>query len=181
MPAKGSSLRHGNRHNVMGIKLHKRFMEATGISVSYSDFTSVIQESNILIRDIILNNPQGFKVPDMLGNLAVTKYKSKASTRIIDWGKTNKTGVRVYHNNFHTFGYKMRIQWYADTLAKCRNINIYKFIPDRLFARELAKSIFSGKSYNEFSYEYFKTKKIRIGRIIDKYELQKHGQPLQQD
>lgn len=109
-----------------------------------------------------INNPQGFKLPESLGYISVTRYKPKPGERVIDWKNSKALGTRVYHTNLNTFGYMARIGWYADVLAHCRNLNIYKFVPERPFSRGLAKAIKSGKIYNEQSYNTFKSRKIKL-------------------
>lgn len=162
MPAPGSTLRNGPRHNIVDRAFYKRFVEMTEVEISYDDFVNVINTSNLAIRRICSTNTQGFKMPESLGYVATTRYKPKIGTRSIDWKKSKDAGVRVYHTNFHSFGYKPKIMWYADTLARCRNLNIYKFVPDRIFSRTVSGLVKAGKIYNEFKYEHFKVKKIRL-------------------
>jgi len=165
MPAKSTGLKNGPRHNIVTPAFHKRFCDETGLDVSYNDFTNVINTSNDVIRRILITNPQGFKFPETLGYGCVTRYKPKIGKRSIDWQKTKEVGQLVYHTNFHSFGYKPRIMWYADTLARCKNLSIYKFVPSRVFSRSVANEMKEGKTYNEYNYEHFKSNTIRLGKI----------------
>lgn len=165
MPAPGSTLRNGPRHNIVDRAFHKRFVELSGIDIPYTDFVNIINTSNLVIRRIAANNTEGFKLPETLGYIATTRYTPKAGKRSIDWQRSKQAGVRVYHANFHSFGYKPKITWYTDTLAKCRNMNIYKFVPDRMFSRTVSALVKAGKTYNEFNYEHFKVKKLRLSKI----------------
>ncbi len=166
MPAKNASLKNGPRFNVINKELHKQFILTTGINIPLKTFVSIINTSNEVIRRICTNNAQGFKLPETLGYIAVTRYQPKPGSRSIDWKKSRELGVRVYHTNFHSFGYKPKITWYADTLASCKNLNIYKFVPDRHFSRGVSAQVFAGKTYNELNYEHFKVKKIRLSKNI---------------
>lgn len=170
MPARNSGLKNGPRHNIVDKAFYKQFVEATRVKISYEDFVNTINTSNEIIRRIMVNNPQGFKFPESLGYGCVTRYKPKTGTRSIDWQKSKEAGVRVYHTNFHSFGYKPRIMWYADSLARCRNLSIYKFVPDRSLSRGVSSEMKTGKVYNEYNYEHFKAKKIRLGKF-NKHEF----------
>lgn len=165
MPVKNAGLRNGPRFNIVNKELHRRFCDATGIDISYTDFTRIIYTSNSVIRRIFIENTQGFKFPESLGIGCVTRYKPKISSRSIDWQKSKEHGVKVYHTNFHSFGYKPRIMWYADSLARCKYMSIYKFIPDRSLSRGVSIQMKVGKIYNEYGYGHFKAKKIRLGKI----------------
>lgn len=165
MPAKNSTLKNGPRHNMIDQKFHKRFCRETGVDVPYKTFVSIIHTSNELIRNSITTNPQGFKFPESMGYACVTRYKPKVGTRSIDWKKSRELGVKVYHTNMHSFGYKPRIGWYTDRLAQCRNLSIYKFVPERTLFRGVSGEMMKGKIYNEYNYDHFKSKKIRLGKI----------------
>ena len=168
MPIKGSSLKNGDRYNIIDRKFYDDFVKATkGHNISYKEFSTVINLSNELIRRSVLTNNQGFKLPEALGYLAVTRYKAKLGMRMVDWKKSKEAGTRVYHTNFHSFGYKSRIQWYMDSLAKCKFIKVYKFIPERLFQRSLAQEIYKGKLYNELTPGYFRGRKLRANKQIE--------------
>lgn len=166
MPAPGAGLKNGPRFNVINKELHSQFVLTTGIQIPYDTFVTIINTSNEVIRRMCTTNIQGFKMPESLGYIAVTRYQPKPGARSIDWKRTRELGTRVYHTNFHSFGYKPKISWYMDTLVSCSNMNIYKFVPDRNFSRGVSAAVTAGKTYNELSYEHFKTKKIRLSKNI---------------
>lgn len=165
MPAKNSGLKNGPRHNIVDPKFHRRFCQETGLKISYSDFTDIIHTSNEVIKQMIIDNPQGFRFPENMGLGCVTRYKPKAGKRSIDWKRSQELGTRVYHTNMHSFGYKPRIGWYAERLSRCRNLNIYKFVPERSLFRGVSHEVMKGKTYNEYNYEHFKVTKIRLGKL----------------
>lgn len=166
MPAKNSTLKNGPRYVTCTKELYKRFIEETKQQITYKEFTTIINTSNEVIKNICLNNTQGFKMPENLGHMAISRYKPKIGVRSIDWKRSKETGVRVYHTNFHSFGYKARISWYIDSLSKCGNLEVYKFIPERFFSREVATYILAGKVYNELCYDDLRVTKIRLSKTI---------------
>jgi hypothetical protein len=161
MPAKGSTLKTGKRLAIVTPKFFKLFQEThLQVSISYKQFTDIINLSNELTSLKVIENTSGFKLPENLGYIAVTRYKSKR--RAIDFKKTKELGQTVYHTNFHSYGYTNRIQWFSSQITKCKFHQIYKFVPERKVSRELAKKSLAGKVYNEFNYSHFKQKKIRV-------------------
>jgi hypothetical protein len=172
MPAKGSSLKNGPRFGLVGKKLWRRFMEETGVEIKYSDFVNIINTSNESIATKVANNISGFKLPAGLGYMAITRYKPKPDKdgkqrRYIDFNGSKKAGCTVYHTNFHSFGYKPRLLWLTDQLSNCKYINIYKMLGCREFTRDVSHKMQAGKIYNEFNYEHFKTRRIRVKNLAD--------------
>lgn len=156
---KGGSLSNGDRYNFLNVSFWRRFKRENNIDIEYRDFMSIIDVSNRKIKEKVCNNVMGFKLPENLGYLAISAYKPKA--RKIDFNKTKKLGVTVYHTNFHSNGMDARIMWYTHKIAICRNIGQYKFVPDREFTHLKSSLLRSGKKYNIYSYDDFRMKRIR--------------------
>lgn len=161
MPIRGT-LKTGPRYNFLNLKFYKQFLKDTGSTLSYKQFVEIIDRSNRKIKDKILNNTEGFKMPEVLGYMAISRYKPKPGTRKIDFGRSQQLGHTVYHTNFHSYGYDARVQWYTYQIAQCKNVEIYKFLPDKEFQSLKSDKLLQGKIYNEFKYEHFKLKKIKI-------------------
>ncbi len=166
MPAAGTSLTHGPRHNVVDRTLWKEYMKSTGNNVSYEMFTKIIFLSGDKIRERGVNNISGYKLSEGMGYLVTTRYKPKLGTKSLDYKKTRELGCKVFHTNFHSFGYKPRIMWLTSDLAICKHLSIYKFMPERKFSRAVAKNVLEGKVYNEYTYDHFRSRKIRLSLDI---------------
>lgn len=161
MPTKGTKLRTGDRLVVVTPKFYRKFLkENEDIEITYAQFSKVIQECNDLLGVKVIDNTLGVRLPENMGYLAVTRYKSKR--RNVDYKKTKELGQTIYHTNFHSYGYNNRIQWFSNQITICKFHQIYKFIPERKVSRDLAKRSFAGKVYNEYSYQHFKNKKLRV-------------------
>lgn len=164
MPSKGSSLKTGKRFRIVTASFWRRFKRETGIEIPYITFSTIINETNSLTAQRIIENTSGFKLPEGLGYLAVTRYKD--NKRKIDFKKSKELGFKIYFTNFHSYGYSNRICWFANQIARCKFHQIYKFIPERKVNRDLGQKTLSGKIYNEYLYDHFKQKRIRLN--IDK-------------
>lgn len=162
MPAKGTSLRNGNRYNPINKTTWESFKLDSGIDITYAEWVDIIHAGNAHYSHKIVNNSMGVKFPEYLGYVGTTRYKPKVGRRRIDWGKSNKLGTRVYHTNFHSSGYESRIVWITDADSTCRFLSIYKLVPDRNMSRATAPLIKDGKVYNELNHEHFRMGKIRI-------------------
>lgn len=144
MPAKNTTLAFGKRHNPLNRKLYKAFIEKTCINIDYAVFLKIVQRTNELINKAIIEEESGVKLPENLGYVIVTKYKSRRTP--IDWKNTRLYNKKIPHLNLHSFGFIHHIRWFK-IMSKCSNIFIYKFRPYRTLKRELAKNVKEGKKY----------------------------------
>lgn len=144
MPAKNTGLEHGERFNPLNKALYNRFIDDTCINIDYKTFITVVQKTNEIIKESIVEEEAGVKLPENLGHIIVTKYKSKKTPW--DWHNTMKHQVKVPHLNLHSFGYIHHIKWFGIGV-RVANIFIYKFKPYRILKRAVAKNIKEGKKY----------------------------------
>lgn len=162
MPAKGIGLVHGNRFNVITRQFWKNYVESSGIEITFEQFKAVINKSNEKIKSLIVSNVGGYKMNESLGYIVVKRYKPKPGERSVDYAKSKQAGCLVYHTNFHSYGYKGRIMWLTNKISTCKYIGVYKFVAARDFSRSVSEQLKAGKVYNEYSYDYFKAKQIRV-------------------
>lgn len=146
MPAKGKGLNSGPRDLIIDRKFYKQFIEENKIDIDYNTFRDTIIESNKLIADIIVNDDTGFKLPEQLGYLVVTKYTSKK--RPIDWVNSKKLKKTIYLTNLHSFGYVHHIKWFKKNIANLKLKESFRIEPCREFKRNVAASVKSGKQYH---------------------------------
>lgn len=144
MPSKGSTLVYGKRFNPLNKELYKKFIEDTCINVDYDTFVKIIRTTNETIRKSIVTEEAGVKLPENLGSIIVTKYKSNKVP--LDWQKTVQYKTLVPLVNLHSFGYVHHIKWFKIGV-KCANNYVYKFQPYRLLKRDVAANIKNGKQY----------------------------------
>lgn len=146
MPAKGKGLNSGPRDLIIDRKFYKQFIEETKIDIDYDTFRSTVIESNKLIADIVVNDDTGFKLPEQLGYLVVTKYTSKKKP--IDWINSKKLKKTIYLTNLHSFGYVYHIKWFKKNVANLKLKESFRIEPCREFKRNVAASVKSGKQYH---------------------------------
>lgn len=140
MPSKGF---HYRRNNIITKKLHKKFLLETGLDIDYQTYKNIILDSNQVIFDTIANDPAGFKLPENLGYIIVTKYKTdKKST---DWQNSKKYKKTIYHTNLHSFGKRGHIKWSKLAIARFKFNRIYKFKACRFLARKVSHNITENK------------------------------------
>lgn len=166
MPAPNTTKNTGDTKNINIKSLWKNFCKENNIELDYNTFRSVIDTSNLRIQNYIINNTSGFKFPEAMGYSIISMYKPKGKgTLSIDWIKTKEVGKLVYYTNFHSNGLKGKIQWITSYLAKCRNLALYKFIPERKFMRSTAKEIQEGKFYLQKGFEQFKPFIVKVKKF----------------
>lgn len=151
-----------NRKNFINRETYLEFSKKHP-DISYTDYIAVLKESTKAIRDNILENPLGFKLPYNIGYIAVDKFKPLRHYRAIDWVNTRRLGKYVPLTNFHSYGYIFDIKFYPNyRISALRN---YKMQAHRILNRMLAQSIKSGKQYLEIDRSYY-SKRFRINEIL---------------
>lgn len=123
--------------------------ENNNIEVSYLRFKSIIDSFNKIIKETILNRSEGFKMPLGLGFVCVVKYKPKSynsKSLSVDYKSSKEEGVRVYHLNEHSGGYKYRLYW--SKIPKTFPARYkYQLMFVRTNKRYLAKLVFNKNDY----------------------------------
>lgn len=152
------------RINFVNHKTYKNFVKKyPQTTIRYEDFITILKTSNSFIRDSILNNPLGFKLPYELGYIAINKFKPGKKHVAIDWVNTLKYKKKIPLLNLHSFGYSYKINLYKhSTVAP---IKVYNFSAHRILKRMLAARIKSGaEHYIEIDSTYY-TKRHRIDKL----------------
>lgn len=113
--------------------------------ITYRQFKDVIEVSNEIISENILNNPLGFKLPYQLGYIAVDKTEPSKRVTAIDWVATRRLGKKIPILNFHSLGFIFKIKIFKN--PKKVPFSVYKMEANRFLKRKLATKIKS-KKYN---------------------------------
>lgn len=143
---------------------YRRFREKTGLDITYEEYISILKTSNKEIASFILDNELGFKLPNNIGYIAVTKFKQRDTYIVTDWHNTNKYNKIIPNMNLHSFGYMFKFRLFKN--QKLRPFRSYFMQAHRAIKRELATKIKSGKQiYLELDNSYF-NKKFSIDNIF---------------
>lgn len=154
MPAKGSSYLLPDRHQVLNKDLYKQFkLDNPDIQISFEEFSDIIKVSNQKIYETVVEDPNGFKLPENLGYFCVIKYRTKK--KAINWADSNKYDKKIYHANLHSFGYQYHIKWFTTGISRFLFNEIYKFAPHRNLRRDVARSIKQGATYHNWQVKDF--------------------------
>lgn len=141
-----NTLRAGKRFNPITLKFWRKFRRERGIDIDYKTFQKIIWTHNQIMMDCAANEEAGIELPERLGHIVVTKFKSKNINRPIDWVNTKKVGKIIPLLNLHSFGFMFHIRWFK-MVTIFKNRRIYRFEPYRLFKRAVAANAKAGKKY----------------------------------
>ena len=135
--------------------------------ISYKEYISILKESNICIKNYILTNELGFKLPYNLGYIAVMKFKQKENYVVTDWVNSRKFKKFIPLTNLHSFGWMYKIKIFKN--PRIKPLQVYNVDIHRLVKRELAKKIKEGGSnYLELDHSYF-NKRFAIDTVMKNY------------
>jgi hypothetical protein len=154
-----------NRVNYISRKEYNNFKEKHPTAdVSYNEYITILKASTSEIREHILKNPLGFKLPYNLGYLVIKKFKTNTKFVAVDWVNTRKLGKLIPLTNFHSFGNAFRLEIFRN--KRIKPLAVYKFTAHRIMKRMSAKIIKSGKApYIEIDKNYF-TKRFDIENYL---------------
>jgi len=150
MPAKGSTLRYGNRDFIFNERIWKELKEK-GLTLSFAQCNKIIRDCNSVIASVITEEADGFKLPLGLGYICATRFTPKKPA--IDWQATKKNnGKHVYFNNLGTFGFSVAVKWFRVGRITQNSINeIFKFRACKKLATQISKKFKGGKPYSELT------------------------------
>ncbi len=170
MPALGSVFKHGNRNYIFNKNFYlTNLVEKRKTELSFDDCKKIVEETNKIIADFVVDENDGFKLPFGLGYLVAGKYIPKNPAT--DWAKTKQTftkdeiraGKKVLHLNLHTFGYSCRAYWFrVGRITSAKFHSVYMFKPYKTLSGAISKAFGSGrKLYSEWAITDF----IEISRL----------------
>lgn len=132
--------------------------------ITYEQFINILKQSTVRIKETVLENPLGFKLPFNIGYLTVKKFKTSKKYFAVDWVNTLKFGKRIPLTNFHSFGYGFKIEFFKN--PKIKPLQVYKMNAHRILNRTLAKIIKTGETpYIELDKNYF-SKRFNIENYL---------------
>jgi hypothetical protein len=104
------------------------------------DIRTIVETFNKKVVDVVINERNGFELPQSLGYIFIGAVKI-TKQKVIDYKNSLKHGVLVTHKNWETDGYVSKIV-YTNYKAKYRfkNAPIWGFKASRQFARDTSKA-----------------------------------------
>lgn len=125
----------------LGIKdMYVYYKQHTPDPIPYKVFKLITEEYLDAILNLIIDEAYNFKIPNRLGYWRIQKLETDLTRLSIDWPATKKVGVRVYHLNSHSDGFKIRFLWEKKrAVLKKHSKRPYSFRLCRERKRDLAK------------------------------------------
>jgi hypothetical protein len=107
-------------------------------NLSLKEFNEVVKYFNDEIINTVIENRDGVLLPEKIGQMLIVSFP-KPKRKIIDFGKSNKTGVKHYHGNWDTDNkiakiiYHNKVNNYGNKYSK-----FWGFIPARNFKMDVS-------------------------------------------
>lgn len=124
----------------LGLKdIYAYYLEHNEECLSFKEFKVVSEEYLEAIMKLIVDEAYNFKLPNRLGYWRIQKRETDITRLSIDWGKTKELGIKVYHLNPHSDGFKIRFLWEKKrAMLKKNSKRPYSFRLCRDWKRRLA-------------------------------------------
>ena len=156
-----------NRTGFINRPSYNKFIKQNPKSgVTYEQYIQVLKTSTAAIRDHILTNPLGFKLPYNFGYIAIDKFKPSKDWQAIDWVNTKRLRRRIPLTNLHSFGYTYKVKFYPN--PRIKPLVAYDMRAHRLLNRAISKQVKGGKDvYIPLDRTYF-SKRFAIDQKYQK-------------
>lgn len=159
MPTKGTHYLSGKRNLILNKEFYNEVRETISPDLTDKEIREIVLTSNDEIRNAVANTEDGFKMPEQLGYIVITKYKSKKQP--IDWVNSKKLKMRVPLLNLHSYNTICHIKWFKIGNHSFGIKEVYKLEPSRKLKRQVAKNIKEGKMYHTWTRsDFWNTNKI---------------------
>lgn len=101
--------------NLLGKEMFKAFKEKypEHSELTMTEFNNIVRTFNKNIVEEFLDNPNGIELPERLGRIVIMSFP-KAKRKVVDFGKSNETGVTCYHQNWDTDNRTAKIVYYNE-------------------------------------------------------------------
>jgi hypothetical protein len=125
----------------LGIKdMYSFYKQNTPNPLSYKEYKEVVYPYLDGIMDLIIHQGHTHKLSAFLGSFRIQKTPINYEKLNYDWHSYKTTGIKTFHLNQHSDGFKVRFVWSKkDAILKPHAKRPYSFVLSRYWKRELAK------------------------------------------
>ena len=131
--------------------IYKNYKNTNENPIDKKTFMRILNSINIEFMRMIIEEGKEIKMP-YLSTLSVRKTQN-SKTKAFDYGRFNTTGEKVYIENEHSDGYRVKFHW-KKSKCKIPGKTVYAFKPARDNSRALAREMktFNGHAkYTEYN------------------------------
>ena len=79
-------------------------------------------------------------LPGNMGEIRIKKFQVNLDLLMFDYGHYNKTGEKIFHDNWHSDGFGARWMWHKHT-RRLKNLVLYNFAPTFTNKEKVASSM----------------------------------------
>ena len=119
-------------------RFKKEYPEYSGMQLK--EFNTIVRAFNIAIKEKVCENRDGVRLPERLGLLQIIAFP-RPRKKVVDYGMSNRTGVRCYHANWDTDN-KIGKLIYQNTLKgyAFKNCRFWGMLPSRSFKLRVSEA-----------------------------------------
>jgi hypothetical protein len=126
--------------HVMSESLFKEFKKKhpEHESMTLTQFNIILRQFNNNIIDEVIDYRFGVSLPERLGHFVIASFP-RTKRKIIDFGKSNKTGVKTYHRNWDTDNRLGKIMYQnSSSTYNIKYHRLWTFRPTRNFKERMS-------------------------------------------
>lgn len=105
--------------------------------VTETECRDVINNFTFYMKNKILENRDGIELPENLGYIMITAFKSKK--KLLNKKESEKHGIKIYETNLSTDGFKAKILYSNDKMKfKLANRDVWSFRGTSILRKEVS-------------------------------------------
>lgn len=169
------------RYIVLNRELFQNYKAAVEKPIEdYNLFKDIIEDFNEEIKNSVISNRDGFKLPAMMGVMGICSYKTKTRPPV-DWAASEESGLKLREYNLHTGGLSCKIVYSVyKAKYKFRNWALWRFEGNRDFKTRVSSAFIEDYTYYKrmdnksqvskmFNDNYIKGRKIGLDDELRTY------------
>lgn len=151
-------------------KLKKQHPEL--VKYTNREVAVLIEECNKLMAHDVATSWEGVMLPEGLGFVitGLCKLSEKTANNNIDYGDSNKQGIKIPYGNHHSNGYVAKVMYTNDIpWRRFTNHDLWAFKPCRNLQRAVAVEMIAGRSNQHKVF----TRNFTVNSLFRKSKIQK--------
>jgi len=103
-----------------------------------AEFNAILRQFNSNIIDQVIDYRFGVSLPERIGHIVIVSFP-RSKKKIIDFGKSNKTGIKTYHGNWDTDNRLGKIMYQNNSSTyNIKYHRLWTFAPTRNFKERMS-------------------------------------------
>lgn len=107
-------------------------------NITLTEFNAILRQFNTNIVENVSIDRNGISLPELIGQVLVMSFPRSKKKKAINFGESNKTGVKTYHRNWNTDDRMAKIVYFTGSHS-IRYSHLWGFTATRSFKLKVSE------------------------------------------